>query len=164
MIKKPITGGCFCGAIRWEADGVFDAGYCHCSVCRRISGAPVYSFVHFKEGDFRQNNYGLGVGVFVSPEHGFVGGSFINSNDERSRYGGYHWRPLHWGNPAGLNVRAGLVFALVDGYSNTNNGHWFPAILPALTAEYGHFGANLSLAVNPHNGTALGLQLRLRVW
>ena len=53
MIKKPITGGCFCGAIRWEADGVFDAGYCHCSVCRRISGAPVYSFVHFKEGDFR---------------------------------------------------------------------------------------------------------------
>lgn len=125
---------------------------------------PGFLSYHFKEGDFRQNNYGLGVGVFVSPEHGFVGGSFINSNDERSRYGGYHWRPLHWGNPAGLSVRAGLVFALVDGYSNTNNGHWFPAILPALTAEYGHFGANLSLAVNPDNGTALGLQLRLRVW
>lgn len=53
MLAKPITGGCFCGAIRWEADSVFDAGYCHCSVCRRISGAPVYSFVHFKEGDFR---------------------------------------------------------------------------------------------------------------
>jgi hypothetical protein len=48
-----ITGGCFCGAIRWEANNVFNAGYCHCSICRRISGAPVFSFVHFRESDFR---------------------------------------------------------------------------------------------------------------
>jgi hypothetical protein len=125
---------------------------------------PGFFSYHFKDQDFRQDNWGFGVGVFVAPEHGFIAGTFINSNDERSHYGGYHWRPLQWGDPAGLNLRSGLVFALVDGYSNTNNGHWFPAVLPALTAEYGHFGANLSLAVNPENGTALGLQFRLRVW
>ena len=53
MVTMPISGGCFCGAIRWEGSNVFDAGYCHCSICRRMSGAPVFSFVHFREGDFR---------------------------------------------------------------------------------------------------------------
>lgn len=33
-------GGCFCGAVRYQADAIFDSGYCHCSMCRRISGAP----------------------------------------------------------------------------------------------------------------------------
>ena len=35
-----LTGGCFCGAIRYTAAAVFDAGYCHCTICRRISGGP----------------------------------------------------------------------------------------------------------------------------
>jgi hypothetical protein len=118
---------------------------------------------HFKEGDYREENYGLGLGVFVSPEHGFVAGSFINSNNERSHYGAYHWRPWHW-NPAGLGVRAGLMFGLIDGYSNTNNGNWFPVVLPTLSAEYGHFGANLIVSPHPKNGTALALQLRVRLW
>lgn len=125
---------------------------------------PGFLSYHFKDANYRQDNWGFGVGVFVAPEHGFVAGTFINSNNERSHYGGYHWRPLRWGNPAGLSMRAGLVFALVDGYSNTNNGGGFPAVLPTLTAEYGHFGINLGIAPHPHNGTALGLQLRLRVW
>ena len=53
MPAKTITGGCFCGAIRWEAANLFDAGYCHCSICRRISGAPVFAFASFKVDDFR---------------------------------------------------------------------------------------------------------------
>jgi hypothetical protein len=35
-----FRGGCFCGAVRFELSEIFDAGYCHCSVCRRFSGAP----------------------------------------------------------------------------------------------------------------------------
>lgn len=40
-----IEGGCLCGLIRYrlEADP-FDAGYCHCAICRRSSGAPVLAF------------------------------------------------------------------------------------------------------------------------
>ena len=35
-------GGCACGAVRYRlAAPPFDTGYCHCSVCRRCSGAPV---------------------------------------------------------------------------------------------------------------------------
>jgi hypothetical protein len=124
---------------------------------------PGFFSYHFSDADFRQDNYGVGVGVFVAPAHGFLAGTFLNSNDERSHYVAYHWRP--WGRTTeGVSVRAGFAFGAIDGYSNTNNGGWFPVILPALSAEYGHFGANLILAPHPKNGTALALQLRLRVW
>jgi len=36
-----LTGGCFCGAIRYEADGApFRETNCHCSICHRTTGAP----------------------------------------------------------------------------------------------------------------------------
>ena len=39
---SPITGGCNCGAVRYRVDGAFlRAGHCHCSRCRRHSGAAV---------------------------------------------------------------------------------------------------------------------------
>lgn len=38
-------GGCLCGAVRYRLDAApFDAGYCHCTSCRRASGAPVLAF------------------------------------------------------------------------------------------------------------------------
>jgi hypothetical protein len=118
---------------------------------------------HFKNGDYREDNYGIGAEVFVAPQHGFLAGSFINSNRERSRYAGYRWRPWLW-KPAGLDLRPGVVFAMFDGYSNTNNGNWFPAAFPSLSAEHGPFGADLTLIPNPRNGSAIALQLKLQVW
>ena len=47
-----VTGGCFCGSLRYRAQAVFDAGYCHCSVCRRISGAPAAAWFSVREEDF----------------------------------------------------------------------------------------------------------------
>ena len=38
-------GGCLCGAVRYRLTATpFDAGYCHCMLCRRSSGAPVLAF------------------------------------------------------------------------------------------------------------------------
>ena len=122
----------------------------------------VYSH-HFKPGDYREDNYGFGAEVFLAPQHGMLAGTFLNSNYERSRYAGYHWRPWHW-KPAGVNLSGGLVFAMIDGYSNTHHGNWFPAVLPALSAEYGNYGANLTFIPNSSNGAALALQLKLQVW
>ena len=35
-------GGCLCGAVRYRFDAEpTGAGYCHCSMCRKSSGAPV---------------------------------------------------------------------------------------------------------------------------
>ena len=46
-----ITGGCLCGAIRYEADEPpVDTGYCHCRMCQRASGSPVQAFASFPIG------------------------------------------------------------------------------------------------------------------
>lgn len=34
------TGGCYCGAVRYRIRGDVDVLHCHCSICRRTSGAP----------------------------------------------------------------------------------------------------------------------------
>ena len=37
-----LTGGCHCGAIRYELDGeTISHALCHCTDCRRSSGAPM---------------------------------------------------------------------------------------------------------------------------
>jgi hypothetical protein len=124
---------------------------------------PGFFTHHFRSGDFRQDNYGPGVELNLSPRDTVLAGSFINSDHERSRYAGYYWRP--WRREAGpVQFSAGVVVALIDGYSSTNDGGWFPAALPVLSAEYGIVGANLSFLPHPKNGAAIALQLKLRVW
>jgi hypothetical protein len=130
----------------------------------KIWVSPGWQSYHFdRSQDFREENYGLGAEVLLTPEHGFVAGTIINSNRERSRYGGYHWRPLRW-QPAGVSVSGGLGLALIDGYPAVRAGGWFPAVLPFLAVEHGPLGANLIFIPNSSNGSALGLQLKLRVW
>lgn len=54
MTPRHLGGGCLCGAVRYElASAPFDAGYCHCGICRRVSGAPVLAFATVPFGDFR---------------------------------------------------------------------------------------------------------------
>lgn len=40
-----ITGGCFCGALRYRLARVEQVANCHCSMCRRISGAPLVTWL-----------------------------------------------------------------------------------------------------------------------
>ncbi len=49
-----ITGGCFCGAIRYEIeDGDYPVANCHCSMCRRTSGAPFVTWLVAPASRFR---------------------------------------------------------------------------------------------------------------
>jgi hypothetical protein len=49
-----LTGGCYCGAIRYEADGTpFNETNCHCSICRRTSGAPFVTWFSVRASEFR---------------------------------------------------------------------------------------------------------------
>lgn len=46
--KQVFEGGCLCGAIRYRATAPPVRGViCHCSMCRKQSGAPILAFVHF---------------------------------------------------------------------------------------------------------------------
>ena len=42
------VGGCFCNAVRYRASGKpLVVAHCHCSMCRRISGAAVVTWATF---------------------------------------------------------------------------------------------------------------------
>ncbi len=45
------TGGCLCGRVRYRAsERPHWASYCHCGMCRKVSGAPFMGFVEFPGG------------------------------------------------------------------------------------------------------------------
>ena len=49
-----ISGGCLCGAVRYEASGTpYNVTHCHCSDCRRSSGAPFVTWASFRRDEFR---------------------------------------------------------------------------------------------------------------
>jgi hypothetical protein len=49
-----LTGGCFCGSIRYELTGTpFQESNCHCSMCRRASGAPFLAWFSVPRSGFR---------------------------------------------------------------------------------------------------------------
>jgi hypothetical protein len=49
-----ITGGCLCGACRFEIDArLYDCGFCHCRICQRAAGAPMALFATAKTKNFR---------------------------------------------------------------------------------------------------------------
>ena len=132
----------------------------------RIWISPGIYSQHFdRSKHLRNDNPGLGVEVAVARDHTLMGGSYINSNRARTRYGAYEWRPLHW-RIAGLDVGAGVALGAFDGYPNYRQGGWFVAPLPILSIEGGRFGVNLSVIPTIRNRLdgALAIQVKLRVW
>jgi len=54
MNSKLTSGGCLCGSVRYEAQGPpYNVTHCHCSDCRRSTGAPFVTWASFRRGDFR---------------------------------------------------------------------------------------------------------------
>lgn len=48
------SGGCHCGAVRYEVSGSPQhVALCHCSDCRKSSGAPMVSWAAFTEDEFK---------------------------------------------------------------------------------------------------------------
>lgn len=51
------SGGCHCGAVRYEATGaMLHHAICHCTDCRKSSGAPMVGWIAYKAEDFRLTN------------------------------------------------------------------------------------------------------------
>jgi hypothetical protein len=51
---EPITGGCGCGAVRFQIDEPFlSAGYCHCTRCQRRTGTAASANARAKPGSVR---------------------------------------------------------------------------------------------------------------
>ncbi len=50
---ETLTGGCHCGAVRYQVNGapVYTA-LCHCNDCRKSSGAPMVAWAAYPEASF----------------------------------------------------------------------------------------------------------------
>jgi hypothetical protein len=54
VTELPLTGGCNCGAVRYEVTEPLPmASYCHCKRCQRRSGAAASPSAHPAPGSFR---------------------------------------------------------------------------------------------------------------
>ena len=49
-----ITGGCFCGDVRYETEGPEEfACFCYCESCQRAAGAPLVAWATYSRAEFR---------------------------------------------------------------------------------------------------------------
>jgi hypothetical protein len=121
----------------------------------------LYSYHYDREKDLNSTNYGFGIEYKYSSVASLTAGSFKNSNYRQSNYIGAYWQPISIG-PVNLGVVAGGF----NGYSNRNNGGWFPAILPALTIEKDWVGLNLMIipTIPNHVSGSLSLQIKFKVF
>jgi hypothetical protein len=54
MSEACYSGGCLCGAVRYQVAGaVSNLCYCHCDTCRRAAGAVMVPWGTFARGSFR---------------------------------------------------------------------------------------------------------------
>ena len=64
-----ITGGCHCGAIRYQVEGdLIVHALCHCADCRRHAGAPMVGWAMYAE-DAVKVTQGEPK-IYASSEHG----------------------------------------------------------------------------------------------
>jgi hypothetical protein len=63
-----LEGGCHCGAVRYRIQGEpVRVGLCHCTDCRRHSGAPVVGWAIFRKEQLQTEGE---VATYASSEHG----------------------------------------------------------------------------------------------
>lgn len=115
---------------------------------------------HFERNKgLKENNYGLGVQVALSPTDSVIGGEFRNSNDACSRYLAWIWQPYAIGS-----VRFGLLAGAIDGYPKMKSGGWFPMVIPVVSFEYKVVGVNFTLVPGYKDRLdgAVAMQFKLR--
>ncbi|WP_367184783.1 GFA family protein [Sphingopyxis sp.] len=66
-----LTGGCACGQIRYRLDAEpYDAGWCHCQLCQRLSGSGGMVFTTVALAHYRLTQGDDRVGRFASTDFG----------------------------------------------------------------------------------------------
>jgi len=100
MRQTLYTGGCLCGALRYEATAApIYAGLCYCADCRKASGSGFIPFMGFRAADLvitgeaRQSHVPSVSGTTATRNHcaqcgGLVFGGIHGQTDEHTIYAG----------------------------------------------------------------------------
>jgi len=95
-----LTGGCLCGALRYEAKGEpLFAGHCYCADCRKVSGSGFVPFMGFPSSAVRFSgetriftskaaNGGDAVRNFCPVCSSLVFGGEVGKDDQHTIYAG----------------------------------------------------------------------------
>ncbi|MEI9932386.1 MAG: GFA family protein [Rhizomicrobium sp.] len=113
-MSETITGGCLCGAVRYEAHGEPRfAGYCFCNDCRRQSGSGFIGFMGFDAsaivitGAVLTHSHKLGDGRIADRNHcaacwSLVYGGIVGETDNHTIYAGSHDDPSRFEPKIGI--------------------------------------------------------------
>jgi hypothetical protein len=72
MADLPLTGGCACGAVRYEISApLVSASYCHCTRCQRRTGAAASPQARVQPGSLRWTQGEENIGSWT-PGGGFT--------------------------------------------------------------------------------------------
>src|ERR1700679_2413739 len=97
---KRLTGGCLCGALRYEAIGEPEyAGHCYCADCRKASGSGFIPFMGYAREQMRFSGQsvefrcpaargGTSVRNFCAVCGGLVFGGEVDKSDSFTLYAG----------------------------------------------------------------------------
>ena len=94
--ESPVTGGCLCGAVRYEISApAIDVAYCHCRMCQRFTGGLVSAGAFFPAEAVRFTR-GEPKYYRSSPiaERGFCadcGSGMLYKSLSRQRFSNAHW-------------------------------------------------------------------------
>ena len=121
----------------------------------------MYSYHFQKDQNLNNNNWGIGLEYRFNTVASVTVGNFKNSDNGHSSYAGLYYQPIAVGP-----IKIGVVAGGFNGYQSTNNGGWFPAVLPAITVEEGRLGANIFFipTVGDKVHGAISLQLKLKLY
>ncbi len=121
----------------------------------------MFSYHFDRDRSFNSRNVGFGVEYRYSSVASLTLGTYNNSYHESSNYIGAYWQPIQLGV-----FKFGAVAGGFNGYSKTNDGGWFPAIVPALTYEGDRFGVNFLFVPSIPDKVAgsISVQFKLKVF
>ena len=121
----------------------------------------MYSYHFQKDQNLHNNNWGVGLEYRFNSVASATIGNFKNSDNDRSSYVGVYYQPIAIGP-----LKLGVVAGGFNGYQATNNGGWFPAVLPAITIEEGRFGVNVFFipTVGDKVHGAISFQLKVKLY
>jgi hypothetical protein len=121
----------------------------------------MYSYHFAKNHGYNNNNIGIGGEYIFSTVASVTVGGFKNSDNSHSNYAGIYYHPISVGF-----MKLGFVVGTMNGYSTANDGNYFPALIPTISAESEWIGANLFLipSVGDKVHSAISLQLKLKIF